>query len=152
MIELQAALGRLTMRTHVSFQKASQTLSDDEQPFGRDVAEPLARSLEQRGLGPIVLDESDYAFAFSCKIGGRAFDVKVGLVDDGVRQWLVTSDSMLGCVRRLFGAKDDEEHLRLLKAIDDILRSDPGVSSIRWYTLDAWNKSPENDWAESPGE
>lgn len=133
------------MRTHVSFQKVSQTSPDETPPFGRDVAEALVCSLGQHGLGPIALDELDYAFTFHCKIGGRKFYVMIGLVDDGVRQWLVSTDSTIGWLGRLFGAKDVEEHVQLVKAIDDSLRSDPSVSSIRWYTAQAWNNSPDEN-------
>lgn len=140
------------MRTHVSFQKASQNLSGDDLPLGRDVAEDLVRSLKQQGMAAIARDELDYAFSFRYQVDRQVFRVMIGLVDDGVRQWLVSTDSTIGWFGRLLGLKDGEEHLELVKAIDEILWSDPGVSSVRWYTQDDWNAAAEENWVESPTE
>ena len=140
------------MRTHVSFERPSETLSSDEPPFGGDIAGALAQALEARGFGITDLDELDYAFTFDCSVANRRFCVMVGLVDDGIRQWLISTDSTLGFVGRLFGANDQEEHTSLVNAVHEFLTSDPEVKSVRWYTQDDWNRMPDQSWAESPTE
>ncbi|HUT94478.1 MAG TPA: hypothetical protein VMY37_33780 [Thermoguttaceae bacterium] len=140
------------MRTHVSFERPSETLSTGKPPFGGDIARALAKALEASGFGVTESGELDYAFAFDCRVTNRRFYVMVGLVDDGIRQWLISTDSTVGFIGRLFGVNDQEEHTTLVTAVHGFLQSDPEVKSIRWYSQDDWNRKPDQSWAESPTE
>lgn len=139
------------MKTHVSFQRASSDLEPDVPPLGTDIAEWLIAELRQRGVTCDEFCELDYAFTFAAVVGGFSFDTMVGHVGDGDRQWLITAETRLGIIRRLFGTSDADEHLQLLNHIDSLLQHDEATSAVRWYTADEWNRTPDTTWSEHPG-
>jgi len=113
-------------------------------PFGNSVCCP-PNCLRCDEIGDL-----DYAFDFHAAVDKRLFYIMVGLVDDGVRQWLISTNSSIGFLRRLLGSSDADEHLCLVNHIDSLLRGHDGTSSIRWYTLEEWNNPPDDSWTQRP--
>lgn len=138
------------MRTYVSFQSDSSSLTSGEVPPGRDLAQWLINGLQQLGVTCNESGGLDYAHDFFANVCGQQFYVMVGLVDDGVRQWLVSTDSTMGFIRRLFGVSDADGHLQLVEHIDAVLYGGGAISSIRWYTPIEWNETPDETWSEHP--
>lgn len=99
--------------------------------------------------------QEDWGWCFGAKVGQRSFLVGVGLYedDDVPNRWLVFIDSQLGSVKRmLFGPTDQAEHLTVCGAIDRVLKREPRVSEIRWYTGPSFERGGEADWQSSPSE
>jgi hypothetical protein len=138
------------MRTHVSFQRPSTTL-DGEPPFGGDIAHALAPSFETQGIHTTNMDSLDYAYFFYAPSDTRRCYVMIGLVDDGVRQWLISVDVKRGLLARLFGKPDTDSVRTVVDAIHHFLSADEAVSSNRWYTADDWNHRREDAWVTAPG-
>ncbi len=136
------------MRTEVSF----QTTTDEplEQNPAGDLATWLSNELLAAGLQTSKPENVDYAFALRCHVDGRDFYLLVGYVGDGIRQWLVSTNSGLGWLKRLLGASDKTEHARLTREIHRVLSTNDAISDIQWYTVDDWNDDPDNRWAETP--
>jgi hypothetical protein len=139
------------MLTHVSFE--ADIPADGGTGAAR--ADPLARALlarlERRGLRVERLAAGlDYAADFRVYFGDRGFYGVLGPVDDGVRQWLLSFDSQLPAWRRWFGATDNAELSRVLRAAHETLTDIPGVRSIRWYTPRDWNEAPDDRWSPDP--
>ena len=138
------------MKTQVSFQRDSSTLGSDSPPYGRDIVDWLIEGLRQRGVACDQDGGLEYAFDFHAAVGKHSFYVMLGLVNDGVRQWLISTNSNVGFIGRLLRLTDAHEHLELVNHIDSLLQNDDGISSIRWYTLDEWNIAPDDTWGEHP--
>ena len=85
-------------------------------------------------------------------IGRRNFFLMIGEVDDGVRQWLVSTKSELGIFAYLMGSRDYQEYEVLLGVLHDVLTSIPGLTDLRWYTLNDYNERPDENWAATPGD
>ncbi len=138
------------MRTEVSF----QTTIDEpvEQNPAGDLATWISNELIASGMQTSKPEDIDYAYAFRCRVDGRDFYLLVGYVGDGARQWLISTNSGLGWLRKLFGANDQAEHVQVTDHIHRILSTGHGISEIRWYTVDDWNNDPDNKWAETPND
>ena len=135
------------MRTQATFRWASE---------GPDAARTLtglvAAGLAQAGFGRTDVEDLDYAYAFRTMVVRRNFLLMVGEVDDGVRQWLVSTKSELGVFAYLMGSRDHEEYRVLAGALHDLLSALPGLTDLRWYTLSDYNERPDESWASSPSE
>ncbi len=137
------------MHTEVSF-----TSDRDQDPDIRraslSLAENIVAGLTGHGFTCSVIEDIDYAHTFRVVVGTRNFYVLVGRVDDGIRQWLVSTNSGLNRLRRILGERDHDEHRVLTGVLHDVLDGDPAIGDIRWYTLTDWNESPDDRWSATP--
>jgi hypothetical protein len=85
-------------------------------------------------------------------VGRRNFFLMVGEVDDGVRQWLVSTKSELGVFAYLMGSRDHQEYEVLTGVLHEILSTIPGVDNLRWYSLSDYNERPDTHWSATPSE
>lgn len=135
--------------THASFElDGSSGVSGAER--AASLARELCVALEQHGLAVQPLGGLDYAADFRVRVGERAFYGMLGPVDDGVRQWLLSFDSLLPRWRRWFGANDKAELQALLAAAHQVLTNFPKIRSVRWYTAHDWNEAPDDRWHPDP--
>jgi len=144
-------IGLRQMKTHVSFQCDSTTL-DGEPPFGGDIADALVASLRAEGIDTTHTDSLDYAFFFYAPRKTRRCCVTTGLVEDGVRQWLICVNAERGFISRFFRRADDESVRSVISAIHRHLANDDAISSIRWYDAADWTSRPDDAWTSSPEE
>jgi hypothetical protein len=126
--------------------------SSDGPDAARDLAGLITEGLAEAGFGCTETEDLDYAHAFRTVIGRRNFFLMIGEVDDGVRQWLVSTKSELGIFAYLMGSRDYQEYEVLVGVLHDVLRSIPGLEDLRWYSLEDYNERPDDSWTSSPGE
>jgi hypothetical protein len=147
------------MRTHVTFQADFPKDAGPDEPAGHDLAKYLASRLGVAGFvaGTPEVHEG-YAYTFNCRQDKQACIVFVGLVDDGVQEWLVYAEPEVGAVKGwlrkvgLGSAKNIDSSLLggLCKAIHQCLREDPRFESVRWYTTEGWDTNPDTGWTRTP--
>lgn len=135
------------MRTQATFRWTSE-----EPDATRVLAGLIADGLAEADFGCTEIEDLDYAHAFRTMIGRRNFFLMIGEVDDGVRQWLVSTKSELGIFAYLMGSRDYQEYEVLLGVLHDVLTSIPGLTDLRWYTLNDYNERPDENWAATPGD
>ncbi len=134
------------MRTQATFRWSSE----DPNP-ARALTGVIADGLAAAGFGCTDIEDLDFAYAFRSLVGRRNFFLMVGEVDDGVRQWLVSTKSELGVFAYLMGSRDHQEYEVLTGVLHDLLGSLPGLTDLRWYSLEDYNERPDTDWAATPG-
>jgi hypothetical protein len=134
------------MRTQVTF----RWIAEEPDP-ARALAELVIGGLSEAGFGCTPIEDLDYAHAFRTIVGRRNFFLMVGKVDDGVRQWLISTKSELGIFAYLMGSRDYQEYEVLTGLLHDLLGSLPGVTDLRWYSLEDYNERPDTHWASTPG-
>lgn len=135
------------MRTQATF----RWQSEDADP-AKTLTGLIADGLAAAGFGRTEIEDLEYAYAFRTMIGRRNFFLMIGEVDDGVRQWLVSTKSELRVFAYLMGSRDHEEYAVLTAVLHDTLGSLPGLTDLRWYTLSDYNERPDESWASSPSE
>jgi len=67
------------------------------------------------------------------KVNGKHFWLIVSY-DRYVGDWCISVDSRLGCLLGLRGKTRSADLEKLCRAIDEILRKDPGITEIKWQT------------------
>ncbi|MGZ8784897.1 MAG: hypothetical protein ACXW1Y_04955 [Acidimicrobiia bacterium] len=135
------------MRTQATFHWAS------EEPHpAAALAGLIARAIDEAGFGCTPIEDLDYAQALRTVVGRRNFFLMIGEVDDGVRRWLVSTKSELGIFAYLMGSRDYQEYEVLVGVLHDVLTSIPGLTDLRWYTLNGYNEHPDESWADSPSD
>jgi len=139
------------LHTHASFRGEFSKDREDTDPSGRVLADLIVQHLSGDGLHVTRRDSTDYSHTFDVLADKRRFGATVGLVDDGDREWLFFAESSLGWLPRLFGQRDDAEHLRVLRSAHGALSADPRVSELRWYTEEEWNNNPAGGVVEPAG-
>jgi hypothetical protein len=120
------------------------------EPPGRHLAAFIAARAEARGIAVSPVEYLGFAYGFRCDIGERRFYVTVGLVEDGVREWLLVIDPWLSFWQRLFGASDREELRRLARTLDAVLKGSERFGEIRWYDERTWDAAAETEWSPEP--
>lgn len=138
------------LRTEVSF-TSDRDSESDVRHAGLDLADELVRALTEAGFTCSVIEDLDYAHAFRVVVGTRHFYVLAGKVGDGVRDWLVSTNSELNRLRWLLGERDRDEHRVLTSVLHRFLSQAPGIDNVRWYTLADWNEDPDRRWEQTPG-
>jgi hypothetical protein len=135
------------MRTQATF----RWTSEDPNPAST-LTELIADGIGKAGFGCTQIEDLDYAYAFRTVVGRRNFFLMIGEIEDGVRQWLVSTKSELGVFGYLMGSRDHQEYQVLTGVLHDLLGSLRGVTDLRWYSLEDYNERPDTDWASSPGD
>lgn len=133
------------MRTQVTF----RWTSEDPNP-ARTLTGLIADGLAEAGFGRTEVEDLEYSYAFRVIVGRRNFFLMIGEVEDGVRQWLVSTKSELGIFAYLMGSRDYQEYEVLTGVLHDVLGSTPGIYDLRWYSLEDYNERPDTNWAETP--
>jgi len=123
--------------------------SEDPNPT-RTLTGLIAEGLAEAGFGCTKIEDLDYAYAFRTIVGRRNFFLMIGEVQDGVRQWLVSTKSELGVFGYLMGSRDDDEYQVLTGVIHDVLSQIPNLTDVRWYSLEDYNERPDTHWESSP--
>ena len=135
------------MRTQATFRWTS-----NEPSPALALAGLIADAIAEAGFGSTPIQDLDYAVAFRTMVGRRNFFLMIGEVDDGVRQWLVSTKSELGIFGYLMGSRDYQEYEVLTGVLHQALDSISGVTDLRWYSLEGYNQRPDTDWAKTPRE
>ena len=121
------------------------------QPTGRQaVASRLVEGLRAAGYECNQPSDIGYAETFRCMVDDQDFSIVVGLMDDGVREWLVSTNSRLKYWQRLWKSPDTESHRKLAKAVHLVLKADPFLTELRWYTSEDFAQSPDDRWKPHP--
>lgn len=135
------------MRTQATFRWSS-----NDTDSARTLTGLIVDGLSAAGFGCTQIEDLDYAYAFRTMVGRRNFFLMIGEVADGVRQWLVSTKSELGVFGYLMGSRDHEEYNVLTGVLHHLFGSVPGLTDLRWYSLDDYNERPDTHWASTPSE
>jgi len=147
------------MRTHVTFQADFSKDASPTQPAGRDLAQYLASQVEAAGFPTSTPKAHEgYAYTFACRRAQHTFVVFVGLVDDGVQEWLVFAEPKMGGITRwlrkvgIGRSRNPESPAlhELCTTIHQSLHVDPRFRAVRWYTAEGWDTSPDAGWTRVP--
>ena len=140
------------LRTIVSFQAHFGYASPEGMPAGAAMADFLESELNARGLLVDARRNTEDSHVFHVISGSRRFGLLLGLIEDDEREWLILTYSRLGRVRRIFGARDDDEYTAMAAVIHEVLCADERISDVRWYTEQSWHENPLDDWVGRPFE
>ena len=100
---------------------------------GQDLAEYLAKRLEEQSFIINSIENIEYAFLIKCLSGKIEYEIMVSLDSIYNRYWEITFKPRYGFIQKLFGKNEDEELGYLLKSVNDILEKDNSIFDIRWY-------------------
>jgi hypothetical protein len=103
------------------------------------LSELLATGVTGRGfeVGRAVEEFKITSVSRKVTVNGRHFWVIVSY-DRHVGDWAVSVNSRLGFLFGFRGKTGSAEVEKLCKAIDEILKKDPGISEIKWQTDAEW--------------
>lgn len=110
----------------------------------------LVDGLSVRGVSSSDPENIDYARVSRMVIAGVSIYVLVGLIGDGPRQWLVSTNEMPGLWDRLRRRRHMVEHAELCRRIHELLTAQQHVHDVRWYTTVDWNEQPDTGWFDAP--
>ena len=120
--------------------------------FGDDVARWLIAELRRRGFH--TADEpgqEDFGWYFTFNAGGRDHDFIIGLrPEDGGGEWIGGFERRAGLLASMFGARNRGIRPEALRAIQDVLASEPSVREIRWFRKQAFDRGDESAARPSP--
>ncbi len=116
------------------------------------MADFMESELNARGLLVDARRNTEDSHVFHVISGSRRFGLLLGLIEDDEREWLILTYSRLGRVRRIFGARDNDEYRAMLAAIHEVLLADERISNVRWYTEQGWHDDPLDAWKSLPFE
>jgi hypothetical protein len=107
--------------------------------FGEDLANWLLTRLDRERYSLDNPIQEDYGWGFWARVGGEPYWTAIGVMDESigedVAEWQITIayDPGLNIFKRLFARPDEENLLKLSKAIDAALRSEKSIRNIEWW-------------------
>lgn len=133
------------IRTHVTFKTPRFNMTEvrpyfiNDCCFGDDCAGWLVDALRERGW-PELADpwQEDWGWQSGGRRGEHKFLVNIGLIPEDEPEWLVFVQEKAGFLARLRGAAGSSVVPDLTRAIDDVLRTTPNVSRVRWHFQDVF--------------
>jgi hypothetical protein len=137
------------MRTEVSFSEKFTNPDQNDESKAQSLADFFMNSLSAQGLNCTTSQNLEYGVSFKCLVGQHNFHLIIGFVNDEGRDWLISTNSCLGLLKKLI-TSDKKEHKILTETLHSILTQDQRFTKVRWYTLEAWNLAPDKDWSQSP--
>ena len=114
------------------FSQDPVVVDGEEQPPGRELMECLVAGLKQLGLRCTEVAQHDaYGWYSEVGVGDKTIWCMLQLSDN----WMLISRPLTSLLKRLF-TKDvaEQEHQRVCEQIASVLRHDPRVSNVRWFT------------------
>lgn len=147
------------MRTHVTFQADFSKDGSPTEPAGRDLAQYLASQVGTAGFAADAPKAHEgYAYTFACWRAKDTFVVFVGLVDDGVQEWLVFAEPKIGVVTRWLRkvgvgrshSPESPQLHELCTTIHQCLHDSHRFRTVRWYTTESWDTNPDTGWTREP--
>ncbi|SRR5258708_32085840 len=119
----------------------------DRFPPGEELANCIAEKLTCAGLVTKVVDNyEDFAWWIESQADQRMPWVLLGYIGDGPSEWLVTINSSVSWLGRLFGRSDSAGRRLFADSLHALLTGDPHFTEVRWHSGDY----QETGWASSP--
>ena len=151
---------RWMTRTIVTFEAPQTTFpvapGTEGEPAGREVAQFVSSALREAGVphrGPE--DRGGWAWQLVSDGEHGSVECIVGLVDDAPRQWQIVTD--VRARRRLLRSSRAEAEAasarardQVIAAVNDAIGSRPGITSVRWYDQDDFDRDHGETWSASP--
>lgn len=130
------------MRTHVEFRSAkfpSEEKDGEMNPgrWGRRLASYLEENLPRFGVRPVGSLMEDWGYRVPLEAERFPISICCGNYEDYEDGFLCFLDPSTPTVRRWFRTIDTTVDLeRVAKALDELLRSDPGIYGVRWWSAE----------------
>ena len=129
---------------------------EDEPYVGVRLFRMLCDGLEARRVGVVHRGTVQFAQRAECVVG----DERHALVLEWIEEtWMVSVEWLplaqaerrhLALTHQVFAPRDSGPLRQLLAALDDWLKSQPGVSAIRWYRKERWIAEDVSDPSPAP--
>ena len=136
----------LTFKT--SFPESAPS-SEYEEPKGYTVCQFLQTELAQVGFKVEPLDiYRDCAWSVDCIVNDKRVFFFVGFLGTKVTDWQLIVCSDIGFIGRLLGHKDEDERIKLARAIHGILSKDERFVELKWFSR--YTDRPKDIWYSEP--
>ena len=142
----------MPVRTIVSF---NGDFPFDGDPAGKELADFISSALRSMGIEHTGPDEREgWAWDIYSQAGTVQVECIIGFMDDGPRQWLVTTHGHLPLLSRIFGGNGEQQRENALRqfcqAIDRGIKRDPRFNTVRWYVQKDFDKDHGATWSDTP--
>jgi hypothetical protein len=137
------------MRHILTFKTSFPESSEYEHPRGYSICKFLQMELAQAGFSiqpPENYD--DIAWSADCIINDKRVFFFVGYLGTKVTDWQLIVCSGIGLIGRLLGRKDQDERIKLARAIHAILSTDERFSELKWFSR--YTDTPKDSWSPQP--
>jgi hypothetical protein len=137
------------MRYILSFKTTFPEPSDFEHPKGYSICGFIQAELARLGFKVNPPENyRDIAWSVDCVIDSKKVFFFVGYLGTEMTDWQLIVCSGTGVIGKILGHKDDEERLRLAKAIHAILAEDDRFSDLKWFSR--YTDTAKDTWCEQP--
>jgi len=141
--------GMYTMRYILTFKTSFQESTDYDYPRGYSICKFLETELARAGFNVHPLDNyCDIAWSVDCDINSKRVFFFVGYLGTKVTDWQLIICSNIRLIGWILGRKDEDERLKLAKAIHAILSRDGRFSDIKWFSR--YTDNPKDIWTPEP--
>ena len=110
----------------------------------RAIADVMFQGLKARRFQVSEPNDIEFAHEIRCRSGDLEYELMIGFNHEDDKSWQVSCPPVLGFWSRLLGRSEVSEHERLIRAIHDILQTEPRFNDVRWQK-DFGNTKGESD-------
>lgn len=137
------------MKHIVTFKTSFLESSDYDHPKGYSICKYLGAELAKDGFGVQPLENyRDMAWSVDCCINDKKMFFFVGYLGTEITDWQLIICSNIGLIGRLLGRRDEDERIKLARAIHGILVIDERFSDVKWYSR--YTGGPKDMWFGEP--
>lgn len=143
---------RCTLRHILTFRTSFPESSEYDHPKGYSICKFLEINLAQAGFDVKPLDNyRDISWSVDCDINSKRVFFFVGYLGTKVTDWQLIVCSNIGPIGRMLGRRDENERLKLARAIHTIMTNDERFTDLKWFSRytdslkDVWCTEPDNN-------
>lgn len=137
------------MRQILTFKTSFAESSEYKHPRGYSICKYLQVELAQAGFkAEPVENYRDIAWSVDCVINNRRVFFFVGYLGTKVTDWQLIVCSAIGLIGRLLGREDEDERIKLARAIHVVLSNDARFSELKWFSR--YTESPKDSLYSQP--
>jgi hypothetical protein len=120
-------------------------------PKGYAIARLIHDELSHQGLAVVLLDNwRDVGYSIDCIIDDAPVYLFFTFLGRTTQQYVLCCTSDLGWISRLLGRRDDEQRLKLARAVATVLDNRGEFEDVRWYN-EGWGGLEDEPWTNRPG-
>ena len=137
------------MRYILSFKTTYPDSPKYDHPRGYSICKFLRDELARIGFNVQTLDNyRDIAWSLDCEVDGKKIFLFVGYLGTKVTDWQLIVCSGIGFLGRLLGRGDENERVKLSKAIHTILSNDSQFTELKWFSR--YTDNAKDTWYPEP--
>ncbi len=137
------------MRHILTFKTSFPESTEYTHPTGYSICKFIETELAQSGFNVQPLENyRDIAWSVDCDINSKRIFFFVGYLGTKVTDWQLIVCSDIGFIGWLLGHKDEDERIKLARAIHEILSKDERFVELKWFSR--YTDSPKDVWTPEP--